>query len=191
MVADERAGLFIDVQNLYKVTKSVNEEPLPARINYAALHRYFSDHFNLIKAVAFTCADPEKKSQSQFITAVASNGFRVFVKPVKRMADRSIKANCDMEMALEVLRTAQHLDVVILVTGDSDFEALVDELSNLGKQIILVYAAGTCSMELLRACDQKIKLEEIPNAIELRSVPTTDAVPGVLHLPADATATPG
>jgi uncharacterized protein (TIGR00288 family) len=94
----------------------------------------------------------------------------VVAKPLKRTWDGQIKANCDMEMALEILRTAHSLDVVIIVTGDSDFVSLVNELSLMGKRLILVCSEKGVSLDLMRVCDETVRIEEIPCAVELKRV---------------------
>ena len=124
-----RAGLFVDMQNLFGQVKSLNA----SRFNYEIIRDHFKVQYDLIKCVAFTCEDPEQDAQRGFITAIAAIGYRVVTKPIKVMAEGKIKSNCDMEMALEVLQTAQHLDVIILATGDDDFASVATQLSLKGK----------------------------------------------------------
>lgn len=167
----KKAGLFIDVQNLYGVGKKLGSDQ---RISYRALKHYFEQRYDLVKATAFTCYNPDYKNQKNFMAVISGFGFRVVSKPIRRLFDGYIKANCDMEMALEILRTAASLDVVVLVTGDSDFVSLVNELSMLGKQVLLVYSAQareTASPTLMQACDELLTLETIPDAIRKKPQP--------------------
>lgn len=160
-----RAGLFIDVQNLYGITKALNAD----RIDYRAIKAYFDERYTLCKCVAFSCYDAENDKQLAFFSVISSFGYRVVCKPIKRLWNGQIKANTDMEMAMEILRTAAHLDVVILVTGDSDFVSVVNELSMTGKRVVLLYSLKTAAVELLRCCDEKLRIEEVmPDAVIYR-----------------------
>ena len=98
-----RVGAFIDVQNIYMCVKSVFGH---TKINYKVLRDFLTRDGALVKMVAFTCYDPENRSQVDFMHALALMGYRVVAKPLKRMPDGNIKASMDMEMALEILTSA-------------------------------------------------------------------------------------
>ena len=56
-----------------------------------------------------------------FITWLSRNGFRVRTKLLRRYEDGTTKANLDMELAIDLLTQAPHIDVAIIVSGDGDF----------------------------------------------------------------------
>lgn len=153
-----RVGAFVDVQNLYMCVKSVFGH---AKINYKALRDFLTRDGALVKMVAFTCYDPENRSQVDFMHALALMGYRIVAKPLKRMPDGNIKASMDMEMALEILTSANYLDELILVTGDGDFAPLLDYLARMGKIIKVIGPDRLTSPDLIRACDQFINLTQI------------------------------
>ncbi|MFA0751083.1 MAG: hypothetical protein SLRJCFUN_001486 [Candidatus Fervidibacter sp.] len=153
-----RVGVFVDVQNLYMCVKSVFGH---SKINYRALRDFLTRDGALVKMVAFTCYDPENRSQVDFMHALALMGYRVVAKPLKRMPDGNIKASMDMEMALEILTSAAYLDELILVTGDGDFAPLVDYLARMGKIIKVIGPDRLTSPDLIRSCDQFINLTQI------------------------------
>lgn len=153
-----RVGVFVDVQNLYMCVKSVFGH---AKINYKALRDFLTRDGALVKMVAFTCYDPENRSQVDFMHALALMGYRIVAKPLKRMPDGNIKASMDMEMALEILTSAPYFDELILVTGDGDFAPLVDYLARMGKIIKVIGPDRLTSPDLIRACDQFINLTQI------------------------------
>jgi uncharacterized LabA/DUF88 family protein len=66
--------------------------------------------------------------------SLALMGYRVVTRPIKKLPDGSIKANMDMEMALEILDQAPFLDEIVIVSGDSDFASLVNRLARMGKE---------------------------------------------------------
>jgi uncharacterized LabA/DUF88 family protein len=153
-----RVGVFVDIQNIYMCVKSVFGH---TKINYKALRDFLTRDGALVKMVAFTCYDPENRSQVDFMHALALMGYRIVAKPLKRMPDGNIKASMDMEMALEILTSANYLDELILVTGDGDFAPLLDYLARMGKIIKVIGPDRLTSPDLIRACDQFINLTQI------------------------------
>lgn len=155
-----RVGVFVDVQNVYMCVKSVFGH---AKINYKALRDFLMRDGALIKMVAFTCYDPENRSQVDFMHALALMGYRVVAKPLKRMPDGNIKASMDMEMALEILAATPYLEELVLVTGDGDFAPIVDYVARMGKIVKVIGPDRLTSPELIRSCDQFINLAQIDN----------------------------
>jgi uncharacterized LabA/DUF88 family protein len=82
----------------------------------------------------FYCVDLTDESQQRFLIALALMGYRVVTKSIKKLPDGSIKANMDMEMALEILDQAPFLDEIVIVSGDGDFVSLVNRLARMGKE---------------------------------------------------------
>ncbi|MFA4016088.1 MAG: hypothetical protein RUDDFDWM_001189 [Candidatus Fervidibacterota bacterium] len=159
-----KVGVFIDVQNLYLCVRSVFGSQ--AKINYRALKEFLSQNGAVVRMTAFTCYDPENHSQLEFIHALSLMGYRVVAKPVKRLPDGSIKANMDMEMAIEIMSQAPFLDEVILVTGDGDFTPLIDQLAKMGKLTKVIGPDRLTSPELIRACDAFINLTQISGILD-------------------------
>ncbi len=153
-----RVGAFIDVQNIYMCVKSVFGH---TKINYRVLRDFLTRDGALVKMVAFTCYDPENRSQVDFMHALALMGYRVVAKPLKRMPDGNIKASMDMEMALEILVSTPYLDEIVLVTGDGDFAPIVDHVARMGKIVKVIGPDRLTSPELIRSCDQFINLAQI------------------------------
>jgi uncharacterized LabA/DUF88 family protein len=153
-----RVGVFIDVQNIYMCVKSVFGH---TKINYKVLRDFLTRDGALVKMVAFTCYDPENRSQVDFMHALAMMGYRVVAKPLKRLPDGDIKASMDMEMALEILTSAPYLDEIVLVTGDGDFAPMVDYLARMGKIVKVIGPDRLTSPDLIRSCDQFINLSQI------------------------------
>ncbi len=153
-----RAAAFVDVQNIYMCVKTVFGH---AKINYRVLKDFLTRDGAVVKLVAFTCYDPENRSQVDFMHALALMGYRVVAKPLKRMPDGNIKASMDMEMALEILVSAPHMDEIVLVTGDGDFAPIVDHVARMGKIVKVIGPDRLTSPDLIRSCDQFINLAQI------------------------------
>jgi len=163
-----RMGVFIDAQNIYMCTKVTHPNHY---INYRALIDFLSKRNNNNAVLTFTvfyCIDPTSESQTKFVMALALMGYRVVTKPIKRLADGNIKANMDMEMALEILEQAPSLDEIVIVSGDSDFVSLINRLARMGKKVVVIGPEQYSSPELIQACHEFITLSQIPGFLEPR-----------------------
>jgi len=162
----KRIGVFVDVQNIYFTTKDRYQQG--GKINYEALRNFIQANGDLVTLCAFTCFDPVRRTQMDFISALGHMGYRVVSKPIKKLADGTIKANMDLEMAMEVLNQAPHLDEVVLVTGDGDFVPLVNQLCANGKIVKVVGPDQNTAPELIHACNDFINLHQIQGILELK-----------------------
>lgn len=130
-----RRGVFVDIQNIYMCVKMA----FPGRqINYRAVMDFLNKEGVVTTFTAFSCVDPERQEQRGFLMAMALMGYRVVTKPIKKMADGNIKANIDMEMAMEILDQAPFLDEIVLLSGDGDFVSLVNRLVQMGKRVMVI-----------------------------------------------------
>jgi uncharacterized LabA/DUF88 family protein len=90
-------------------------------------------------------------------------------KPTKEFTDamgrRKIKGNMDIELAIDVLEMAEHLDHVILFSGDGDFRRLVEAVQRRGIRVSVVSTIKSSppmvADELRRQADDFIELSEL------------------------------
>lgn len=161
-----RTGVFIDVQNVQETFERQGKE-----VRYDAVIRHIltTGHRERenCKFVAFVPFRRDDERRQRLIDALSFQGYRVVAKPVRERPDGTIKANMDIEITLEILSMSDWLDEIVLVTGDGDFVALVDWLSKRGKRVISIgLGRGFTSVELIRACDEYINLDEIEGAVK-------------------------
>lgn len=92
--------------------------------------------FDTARAEADT---PYRNGQQRFYDALRDNGFKVFRKAVRWYEDgeggRYAKADCDMDIALDVVQQAPRLDTVLLLSGDSDFVRVVETVQSMGCRV--------------------------------------------------------
>src|ERR671937_1096159 len=125
----EKIALFIDGANLYATAKSLGFD-----IDYKRLLKEFQSHGKLIRAFYYTALveDQEYSSIRPLVDWLDYNGYTMVTKPTKEFTDslgrRKIKGNMDIELTVDAMRLVEHLDHVILFTGDGDFRALVAAL---------------------------------------------------------------
>jgi len=149
-----KAGLYVDAANLYR-----KEGP---SINYRILKDFVSGGRELLRCNAYVTVDPENpKPVKGFISALRDIGFKVIEKEWSRSVEGRVKANMDMELAVDILTQAENLDVVILASGDSDFVRLVRAVQNLGKRVEVIAFQDRVCFDLIKEADAFNALESL------------------------------
>jgi uncharacterized LabA/DUF88 family protein len=149
-------GVFVDVSNLFYSAKSAAVE-----VNYCRLLEFATENRHLIRACAYTGIDPENTSQRKFIDFLSSNGYRVVYKDIHKHDSGRIKANLDIEMAVDMLMFSDNLDVAVLVSGDGDFIPLIEAVKNKGVRTELIGFGTSTSNELINAVDKFTEISSI------------------------------
>jgi uncharacterized LabA/DUF88 family protein len=166
----ERMALFIDGANLYATAKSLGFD-----IDYKRLLALFQSQGRLLRALYYTALaeDQEYSSIRPLIDWLDYNGYSMVTKPTKEFTDASgrkkIKGNMDIELTVDAMELSEHLDHVILFSGDGDFRSLVQALQQKGKRVSVVSTMNTqppmVSDELRRQADQFIDLADLEEKI--------------------------
>jgi len=150
-VAQQRVGIFVDVPNVIYAAERRN-----INIDFGRVLDYFTRGRQLVRASAYApiSDDPMAKLESQrFVHHFVGHPYRIITKPLKRFADGSMKANFDIELAIDILTMSDRLDVVVLMSGDGDFRRLVEMISSRGVRVEVVAFGETASSELKAAAD--------------------------------------
>jgi uncharacterized LabA/DUF88 family protein len=168
--ANERIALFIDGANLYAAAKALTFD-----IDYRRLLTLFGRNGQLIRALYYTALveDQEYSSIRPLIDWLDYNGYTMVTKPTKEFVDASgrriVKGNMDIELAVDAMELADHLDHVVLFSGDGDFRSLVEALQHKGKRVSVVSTLATnppmVADELRRQADQFIDLADLQKEI--------------------------
>jgi len=167
----ERVALFIDGANLYATARSLGFD-----IDYKRLLDLFSGRCTLIRAFYYTALveDQEYSPIRPLVDWLDYNGYTMVTKPTKEFTDaagrRKIKGNMDIELAIDVLEMAQHVDHVVLFSGDGDFRRLVEAVQRRGVRVTVISTISTqpsmVADELRRQADIFIDIEELRDDIE-------------------------
>jgi uncharacterized LabA/DUF88 family protein len=162
----ERIALFIDGANLYATAKALGFD-----IDYKRLLVLFRKKGQLIRALYYTALaeDQEYSSIRPLIDWLDYNGYTMVTKPTKEFTDasgrRKIKGNMDIELAVDSMELAEHLDHIVLFSGDGDFRTLVEALQHKGKRVSVVSTLNTqppmVADELRRQADQFIDISDL------------------------------
>jgi uncharacterized LabA/DUF88 family protein len=147
----QRVGIFVDVPNVIYAAERRN-----VNIDFGRVLEYFTRGRQLVRASAYApiSDDPSAKLESQrFVHHFVGHPYRIITKPLKRFADGSMKANFDIELAIDILTMSDRLDVVVLMSGDGDFRRLVEMISSRGVRVEVVAFSETAASELKSAAD--------------------------------------
>ena len=161
---DQRIGIFIDVQNLYHSAKNFYH----GRVNYRELIKNLVASRHLIRALGYVVKSEslEATGEASFFEALENAGIDLRIKDLQIFAGGMKKADWDVGMAVDAIRMADFLDVIILATGDGDFIPLVEYLKWGKGRIVEVAAFGrNTSAKLKEVADTFIDLEKIPRVI--------------------------
>ncbi len=154
-----RVGVFVDSANIELAC-----DRLRSRIDWKKLLDFLTDGRQLVRAIAYSPVhdDPGVSLETQrFAEPFIGKGFRVVTKPLKRFADGSIKANVDIEMALDIMEMLERLDVVCLVSGDGDFQRLVEVVQMKGVRVEVVGVGTSTASQLRNAGDRFVDIQTI------------------------------
>lgn len=166
MTGQQRLALFIDGANLYNTIKALGFD-----IDYKRLLKEFQSRGNLLRAFYYTAIieDQEYSSLRPLVDWLDYNGYRVVTKPAKEFTDasgrRRVKGNMDIELAIDALELAPHMDHMVLFSGDGDFRSLVEAVQRKGVKVSVVSTVQTSppaiADELRRQADEFIDLGQL------------------------------
>jgi uncharacterized LabA/DUF88 family protein len=134
-----RIALFIDGANFYATAKALSFD-----IDYRRLLTEFRSRGNLLRAFYYTAIieDQEYSSIRPLIDWLDYNGYTVVTKASKEFIDasgrRKVKGNMDIELAVDAMELAEHIDEMVLFSGDGDFRSLVAAVQRRGVRVTVV-----------------------------------------------------
>lgn len=170
----ERIALFIDGSNLYAAARALGFD-----IDYKRLLELFASKGILIRAFYYTALleDQEYSPIRPLVDWLDYNGYTMVTKPTKEFTDaagrRKIKGNMDIELAIDVMEMTDHLDHVVIFSGDGDFRRLVEAVQRNGRRVTVVSTVRSqppmVADELRRQADTFIELQDIQHDIQRRA----------------------
>lgn len=166
----ERVALFIDGANLYATTKALGFD-----IDYKRLLTVFNGGGYLVRACYYTALadDQEYSSIRPLIDWLDYNGYRMVTKPTKEFIDsagrRKIKGNMDIELTVDAMEMSDHIDHMVLFSGDGDFRSLIEAMQRKGKRVTVISTICTdppmVADDLRRQADRFIDISELTDDI--------------------------
>ncbi len=167
---DERLALFIDGSNLYAAAKA-----LAFDIDYKLLRKEFMQRGKLLRAFYYTALleNDDYSPIRPLVDWLHYNGFNMVTKPAKEFVDsqgrRKVKGNMDIELAVDAMEIAPHVDHIVLFSGDGDFRPLVAALQRKGVRVSVVSTIRSqppmIADDLRRQADNFIELDELKDVV--------------------------
>src|SRR3984893_4934768 len=168
--SSNKIALFIDGANLYATAKTLGFD-----IDYKRLLGEIQNRGTLLRAFYYTATieDQEFSSIRPLIDWLDYNGYTVVTKPTKEFIDaggrRKVKGNMDIELAVNAMELAEHVNQIVLFSGDGDFRPLVEAVQRRGARVTVVSTISSqppmIADELRRQADVFIDLVELRTKI--------------------------
>src|SRR5687767_9486882 len=174
-----KIALFIDGANLYATAKTLGFD-----IDYKRLLKEFQSRGTLLRAFYYTAIieDQEYSSIRPLIDWLDYNGYTVVTKATKEFIDasgrRKVKGNMDIELAVDAMELAEHVDQIVLFSGDGDFRSLVEAVQRRGVRVTVCSTIATqppmVADELRRQADEFVDIIELQGRIGREQLERSD-----------------
>jgi uncharacterized LabA/DUF88 family protein len=156
----QRVGIFVDVQNMYYSAKNLYSK----KVNFGKILEIGVAGRQLVRAIAYVIkADVEP--EVNFFEALQKQGYEVRMKDLQVFFGGAKKGDWDVGIAMDIMRTAAKLDVVILVSGDGDFKDLLEHVKSLGCRAEVMAFRKTASAKIVEQADRFVDLDSIKKEI--------------------------
>lgn len=147
--------VLVDVQNIYYTTKQAHN----CNFDYNEFWRQVTANRRVVKAIAYAIDRGDEK-QRQFQNILRAIGFEVKLKPFIQRADGTAKGDWDVGITLDAMEYAKVSDIVVLVSGDGDFDLLVNKIHRDFDALVEVYGVTKfTSLALVNAAAKFIPIE--------------------------------
>ena len=147
--------ILVDVQNIYYTTKQAHH----CNFDYNAFWAEVTKNRDVMKAIAYT-TDRGDEKQQQFQNILRAIGFEVKLKPYIQRSDGSAKGDWDVGITIDAMEYAKEADVMVLASGDGDFDLLVTKVKTDYKVPVEVYGIPSqTANSLIKAASKYVPIE--------------------------------
>lgn len=150
-----KVAIFVDIQNVYYTTR----EAYGRNFDYNKFWAQATANRDVVKAVCYAIDRGDKK-QREFQNILRAIGFNVKLKPFIQRSDGSAKGDWDVGIALDAMEYAEQADVIVLVSGDGDFDLLVNKIRvKHGKKVEVYGVPQLTAAPLMSAANEFIAID--------------------------------
>lgn len=153
--AEQRVGVFVDVANMYYSAKAMYQK----KVNFKAVLEAVVGDRSLIRAIAYV-VQADIPEESSFFEALEHIGFEVKAKELQVFYGGNKKGDWDVGIAMDAIKLAPKVDVIVIVSGDGDFVPLVEYLQSLGQRAEVAAFGRSASGKLQEKADKFIDLDQ-------------------------------
>ncbi len=151
----KKVALFVDVQNIYYTTRQNYQR----HFNYHLFWQAVTSGRDVVAAFAYAIDKGDVKQQG-FQQILRNIGFQIKLKPYIQRSDGTAKGDWDVGITLDVIEYAQQADVVVLASGDGDFDLLLKKIRQCYAVETEVYGvSGLTAPALINASDRFVAIE--------------------------------
>ena len=148
VIVSKNVAVFVDVANIFYAAKAAGVD-----IDYVTLLKSASAGRDLVRAYAYTGLDPDNENQRNFHDFLRRHGYKVVSKDIRKYGDGKVKANLDIELVVDMMKTARNLDIAIVVSGDGDFAPAIRAVQEMGVRCEVISFRGNTSSDLIEVAD--------------------------------------
>jgi uncharacterized LabA/DUF88 family protein len=121
----KKIAIFVDVQNIYYTTRDCYGR----QFNYREFWKRLNAQGEIVIANAYAIHRADDRQQ-KFQDALKHIGFTVKLKPYIQRSDGSAKGDWDVGITIDVMESAKDVDTVVLLSGDGDFDMLLEKINS-------------------------------------------------------------
>jgi uncharacterized LabA/DUF88 family protein len=118
-------------------------------IDYKKLFDYLKKKFKVSKIYFYFGKNDKNTKQVKFLQKLKSFGYTLRAKQIKWYG-RRMKANCDVDLTMDMLLLKGKYNRAVVLTGDGDFLPLFEHLKKIGKKITIIAFSKRTSQDLKR-----------------------------------------
>ncbi len=144
----KNVAVFVDVANIFYAAKAAGVD-----IDYVTLLKNATAGRDFVRAYAYTGLDPDNDNQRQFHQFLARHDYKVVSKDIRKYGDGKVKANLDIELVVDLMKTARNLDIAVVVSGDGDFAPAIRAVQEMGVRVEVISFRGNTSSDLIEVAD--------------------------------------
>ncbi|MBI2776846.1 MAG: NYN domain-containing protein [Chloroflexi bacterium] len=144
----KNVAVFVDVANIFYAAKAAGVD-----IDYVTLLKAATAGRDLVRAYAYTGLDPDNENQRNFHDFLRRHGYKVVSKDIRKYGDGKVKANLDIELVVDMMKTARNLDIAIVISGDGDFAPAIRAVQEMGVRCEVISFRGNTSSDLIEVAD--------------------------------------
>jgi uncharacterized LabA/DUF88 family protein len=145
----KNVAVFVDVANIFYAAKAAGVD-----IDYVTLLKSAIAGRDFVRAYAYTGLDPDNENQRNFHDFLRRHDYKVVSKDIRKYGDGKVKANLDIELVVDMMKTARNLDVAIIISGDGDFAPAIRAVQEMGVRVEVISFRGNTSSDLMDVADQ-------------------------------------
>jgi uncharacterized LabA/DUF88 family protein len=144
----KNVAVFVDVANIFYAAKAAGVD-----IDYVTLLKSATAGRDFVRAYAYTGLDPDNENQRNFHQFLSRHSYKVVSKDIRKYGDGKVKANLDIELVVDMMKTARNLDVAVIVSGDGDFAPAIRAVQEMGVRVEVISFRGNTSSDLIEVAD--------------------------------------